>query len=142
MHLEIKENVLTSSIFSKLRPVEYFQEYDEADVDVALKNTLYSIIIYDDSTPIAMGRLVGDDRIAFFIKDVVVERHYRKKGIGNLVMEQLLNYINDKGCDNAYIGLMSTPNKEHFYEKFGFEKRPNGQHGHGMIKFLEKRSMS
>lgn len=141
MNLIFKENQLTSAVFTKLRPTELFQEYDQADVEIALKNTLYSIVIFDDTVPIAMGRIIGDDRISFFIKDVCVDAQYRKQGIGQLIMTYLLNYIELKGSHNAYIGLMSTPNKESFYEKFGFEKRPNQVHGHGMIKFLKKRSM-
>jgi len=140
--LEIKENALTPAIFSSLRPVEQFQVYQAEDIEIALKNTLYSIVIYHKEIPIAMGRIIGDDRITFIIKDVAVSSDYRKKGIGNLIMKYLLNYIQLKGSDCAYIGLMSTLNNEHFYEKFGFKKRPNDKQGHGMVKFLEKRSMS
>lgn len=142
MNLIFKENQLTSSIFNKLRPSELFQAYDQADVEIALINTLYSIVIYDDTEPIGMGRLIGDNRISFFIKDVSVVPGYRKQGIGQLIMKYLLKYIESNGSHNAYIGLMSTPNKEHFYEKFGFVKRPNESHGHGMIKFLQKGSIN
>lgn len=138
--LEVKENALTPAIFSSLRPVEQFQVYQEADIEIALKNTLYSIVIYHQTRPIAMGRIIGDDRITFFIKDVAVLSDYQKKGIGNLIMKHLLSYIESKGSDYAYIGLMSTLSNEHFYEKLGFRKRPNNQQGHGMVKFLDKRS--
>lgn len=142
MSLKVKEDALTPDIFTDLRPAEYFQKYEKEDIEIALRHTLYSVVIFDNETPIGMGRIVGDDRIAFFIKDVVVDSRYRKKGIGHLIMKQLMSYIEFKGCDNAYIGLMSTPNKEGFYEGFGFKKRPNDKHGHGMIKFLEKREIS
>lgn len=141
MGLVITENKLSADIFSKLRSAKYFQEYELSDIEIALNNTLYSIVIYDDKEPIGMGRIVGDDRIAFFIKDVVVDSLYRKKGIGHLIMKKLLQYIDFKGCDKAYIGLMSTPGKESFYRKYGFIERPNEDYGHGMIKFLEKRRM-
>lgn len=138
MNLQLIENRLTAEIFTKLRPSKYFQKYDSHDIEIALKNTLYSVIILSSNTPVGMGRVIGDNRIAFFIKDIVVDSKFRNKGIGYLIMQQLMSYIELKGCDNAYVGLMSTPNKEGFYEKFGFEKRPNDKYGHGMIKFLER----
>ena len=48
-----------------------------------------------------MGRIIGDDRIAFFIKDVVVHPDYQDEGIGKLVMDKLLNYIKIKGCEDC-----------------------------------------
>lgn len=138
MILDIRENELTPEQFILLREEKYFKKYSDSDVAISLNNTLYSVLVLHQLKPVAMGRIIGDDRIAFFIKDVVVHPDYQDEGIGKLVMDKLLNYIKIKGCEDAYIGLMSTPGKEFFYEKFGFIKRPNNHHGHGMIKFLKE----
>lgn len=74
----------------------------------------------------------------FFLKDIVVQNKYRKKGVGTLIVNLLMRYIAENGCNNAYIGLMSTPSKEEFYKKFGFIQRPNSDFGHGMVKYLNK----
>ncbi|MEH7385795.1 GNAT family N-acetyltransferase [Bacillus sp. JJ1521] len=130
------KNGLTPNIYFELRQKASFQEYSFHDVEIALKNTLFSIVIYEDDRPIGIGRVVGDDRIVFFIKDVVVDPEFRQRSIGKLVMESLLEYIEEKACSNAYVGLMATPNTEKFYEKFGFIQRPTDTLGHGMVKFV------
>lgn len=132
---KVIENALTPSIYENLREKVNFHKYNEEDVSIALKQTLYSIVVYDNDHPIGIGRIVGDDRIVFFIKDVVVDPDYQKNNIGRLIMESLLDYIKKKGCPSAYIGLMSTPNTEFFYEKFEFVKRPTESFGHGMVRY-------
>jgi len=136
MDVHIKKNTLNAKTFSLLREDEHFKEYPINDIEEALKNTLFSVLLLVDDEPAGMGRIVGDGRIAFFIKDVAVKDEYQNQGFGKIIMNHLLSYIEDKGCDNAYIGLMATPNKEYFYEKFDFIRRPNEKFGSGMVKFL------
>ncbi|HHW58467.1 MAG TPA: GNAT family N-acetyltransferase [Clostridia bacterium] len=137
--MKIEENGVTATIFTELRKNGPFVYYKENDINIALTNTLYNVVIYDDfSQPIGMARIVGDNRIAFFIKDFVVIPEKQRQGIGTLIMHYLFNYISKHACENAYIGLMSTPGKEGFYEKFGFIRRPNEQYGAGMVLYWNK----
>jgi GNAT superfamily N-acetyltransferase len=131
------KNNITSKQFIDLRKEGPFMQYEEVDVITALKNTLYSVVIYEDELAIGMGRVVGDGRISFFIKDIVVKKDHQGKGVGSLIMELLLDYIKANGARNAYIGLMSTVGLEGFYEKFGFIRRPNESFGAGMIMYLK-----
>lgn len=134
--LRAEVNALTPQIYAELRQKVGFQAYALEDVAEALDKTLFSIVIFDDDRPIGIGRIVGDDRIVFFIKDIVVDPEYQKQHIGYSIMQSLMQYIEKKACENAYVGLMATPNTERFYEKFGFIQRPNHDHGHGMVKFI------
>lgn len=138
MGLVIENNTLKSSDYMAIRSDVYFQKYKQEDVDISLRNSLFTVNVKDNGNTVAMGRIVGDDKTTFIIKDVVVDRAYRSAGLGKTVMKELMNYIKLKGCDKAYIGLFSTPNKEEFYEQFGFVKRPTSMYGHGMIKYLKK----
>jgi len=49
-----------------------------------------------------------------------------------------MRYIKRNACNNAVVGLMSAKNREGFYEKFGFWKRPNEHFGHGMMQFWKR----
>lgn len=133
--INVVENKLSVKDYTNLRKLAQFIEYKDKDIEVALKNTLYSITLYYENNPIGIARIVGDDRIVFFIKDVVVHPLYKSKHIGKLLMLYLFKYIEKKACMNAYIGLMATPNTEGFYEKLGFIRRPNEYHGAGMIMY-------
>ncbi len=136
--ISYKENSVDAKTFIMLRKNEPFMSYEEADVEVALRNSLYTVLALDGSKPIGMARVVGDGRIAFFIKDVVVKREYRRRKIGTGIMNRVLSYIRGVCCDNAYVGLMATPHKEPFYQQLGFTVRPNAEHGAGMLMYIRK----
>lgn len=136
-NLRIEENKLTADEFIYLRKFGPFISYEKEDVEIGLSNSLYSIAIYDKNILVGIARIVGDGRIVFFIKDVVVNPLYKGLGIGTLIIKQLFNYIERNACINAYIGLMATLNTEKFYERFGFIRRPNDNYGAGMVMFYK-----
>ncbi len=137
MNIRVEENGLTTDIYIHLRKKVGFKFYSAEDVEMALKKNLYSVVVYDGSRPIGIGRIVGDDRIVFFIKDIVVDPEYQKRNIGDLVMKNILRYVSQKACPGAYVGLMATTGTENFYRKLGFQTRPNETMGPGMIQFYD-----
>lgn len=106
-------------------------------VEEALKNTLYSLCIYDDNKLIGYGRIIGDKTIFLYIQDVMVIPEYQNKHIGTGIMENLLSQINEYKKINpdirTYLG--ASKGREPFYEKFGFISRPNEDLGSGMILY-------
>ena len=106
-------------------------------IDEALKNTLYSLCVYDDAKLIGYGRIIGDKTIFLYIQDIMVIPAYQNKHIGTKIMENLLKQINVYKKINpdirTYLG--ASKGKEPFYEKFGFISRPNGELGSGMILY-------
>lgn len=139
MKLRKVPNGLTPAIYHSLRDKVRFQSYADYDVAEALKRTLYSVVIYDVDRPVGISRVVGDGKIVFFIKDVVVDPEYQRRGIGKLLMKDLMHYVNQAGCTNAYVGLMCTPGTENFYNEFGFIRRPTEDLGSGMVQFIHTR---
>lgn len=91
----------------------------------------YAISVYDDNKIIGMARIVGDGSY-YTIYDVVVRREYQNKGIGSLIMKNLINYYESIKDDDTYLYLGASKNKESFYEKFGFKARPYDNIGAGM----------
>ena len=106
-------------------------------VEEALKNTLYSLCVYNDNKLIGYGRIIGDKTIFLYIQDVMVIPEYQNKHIGTGIMENLLSQINEYKKINpdirTYLG--ASKGKEPFYEKFGFISRPNEDLGSGMILY-------
>ncbi len=106
-------------------------------VEEALKNTLYSLCVYDDNKLIGYGRIIGDKTIFLYIQDIMVIPEYQHKHIGTGIMENLLNKITEykKINPNIRTYLGASKGKESFYKKFGFISRPNEELGSGMILY-------
>ena len=88
-----------------------------------MENTLFRISIYDNDKLIAMARLIGDKGLDYYIKDVVVIPEYQRKGVGRILIKELLKYINDNGIINTeiFVELCAMPEVNPFYKKFGFD---------------------
>ena len=101
--------------------------WDEApsyeQVDLAMKNTLFRVSIYDKDKLIAMARLIGDKGLDYYIKDVVVIPEYQSKGVGRLLINELLKFVNDNGIKGTdiYVELCAMPKVADFYRKCGFD---------------------
>lgn len=106
-------------------------------IDEALRNTLYSLCVYDDNKLIGYGRIIGDKTIFLYIQDIIVIPEYQSKHIGTGIMETLLKQIDEykKINPNIRTYLGASKGKEAFYEKFGFISRPNEDLGAGMILY-------
>jgi GNAT superfamily N-acetyltransferase len=93
--------------------------------------TSFAVSVYDDNRIVGMGRVLGDG-LHFTVYDVTVLSNYQSKGIGTIIMNTILYWF-DKQPDHPHLNLGSVKGKEGFYEKFGFQCRPFGEHiGAGM----------
>ena len=106
-------------------------------VDEALKNTLYSLCVYDDDKLIGYGRIIGDKTIFLYIQDIMVLPKYQSQKIGTKIMNMIIDRINEfkKVNPNIRTYLGASKNKENFYKKFGFKSRNDANLGDGMVLF-------
>ena len=89
-----------------------------------LKNSVTGVVALDrDDNVIAMGRIVGDAAIYFYIQDIVVAPNYQKHDIGTLILSNLFNYLKEHSPPKSFIGLFSVPDAVEFYKKFTLEQR-------------------
>ena len=137
MQIKIVERIPTSDEFNTLTDAVDWGKRDNKIVEEALKNTLYSICVYDGDKLIGYGRIIGDKTIFLYIHDVMVIPEYQGKKIGTKIMENLLEKIKEYKKVNPEIRtyLGASKGKEGFYEKFGFVSRPNNELGAGMILY-------
>ena len=89
---------------------------------LALENSIYRIGVYDGSKIVAMARMIGDRGLCYYIKDVIVHPEYQGRGIGRMLLENLLGFIRSSGipCTDISVELCAMPDKMPFYDKFGF----------------------
>ena len=70
--IKIKENNNDVQEFNYLYDAVGWGHYDEAISEIALKNTFYSVSVYDDDKIVGYGRLIGDQICFIYVQDVMV----------------------------------------------------------------------
>ncbi|MBQ8923228.1 MAG: GNAT family N-acetyltransferase [Lachnospiraceae bacterium] len=120
--LIIKHNELSAEEFILLWESVWGQGPSLEQTRLAMEHTLYRVSVFDDDKIVAMARVIGDMGLDYYIKDVVVRPEYQNKGIGRILINELLKYIGDNGVSDTdiFVELCAMPDKIPFYEKFGF----------------------
>ena len=138
MNIVYEENTLTAKQFLMLRESVGWNG-KEFQVEESLKFSLCNVAAKNGDEVIGMGRLVGDGFMYWYVQDVIVNPQYQGMGIGNEIMKNLMQYIENNSLPDTTvtIGLMAAKGKEGFYEKLGYFARPTETYGSGMMKFLE-----
>ncbi|MDE7310250.1 MAG: GNAT family N-acetyltransferase [Eubacterium sp.] len=137
--MEYKENALHYEDYCKLRESVEWLPYSKEQTQKALDNSLYTVIAVDDNQAIGMGRLIGDG-VYYLIADIVVHPDYQKQGVGNKIVNMIIEYV-EKATPiggRSSIQLIAVKGKEAFYEKMGFKIIPHEFCGSGMRKVIHK----
>jgi len=133
--IEIIEQIPSIDKYVNLINEVYSEKRDKKIVKQALENSMYCVCAYKNDELIGFGRIVGDGGIFLHLHDVIVKPSYQGQGIGKKIINKILDEIEKFKIINPDIRvyLFSNKDKERFYEKFGFIKRPNDEFGAGMI---------
>ncbi len=83
-----------------------------------LENVTVFVAVRKDSDLIGFGRAISDGIYRALIDDIIVDSSYRQKGIGKLIIINILKQLEDV----EEIFLNTKPDLEEFYMKFGFKK--------------------
>lgn len=135
MELKIFHRTPTVKEYNELRQLVEWPTFDPLLAKEGLSNSIFAVVILNENDLVlGMGRIIGDKAIYLHIQDVIVRPQFQGKGIGKLIMNELLKYIDKLGGSNTNIGLMSSVGREDFYKSFGFIPRPSDKFGAGMIK--------
>ncbi len=120
--LTLKYNELSAEEFIDLWESVWNNAPSVEQTKLALDNTVFRISVFDNDRIVAMARMIGDLGLNYYIKDVVVSPEYQHKGIGRLMINELLKYIDENGIKDTdiFVELCAMPDKIPFYEKFGF----------------------
>lgn len=88
----------------------------------SLDASLFGVVALDGDIAIGMGRIVGDGVLYFYIQDVAVEPTYQGRGIGQRILEALLDWIRATAPAHAFVGLFATDAALPLYERNGFSR--------------------
>lgn len=137
--MEYKENALHYEDYCKLRESVEWLPYLKEQAQKALDNSIYTVTAVADNHTIGMGRLIGDG-VYYLIADIVVHPDYQKQGVGNKIVNMIIEYVENATPigGRSSIQLIAVKGKEAFYEKMGFKIIPHEFCGSGMRKVIHK----
>lgn len=121
--LVVKYNELSAEDFISLWETVWGKGPSLEQTRLAMEHTLFRISVFDEDKIVAMARVIGDMGLDYYIKDVIVRPEYQSKGIGRMMIIELLKFINDNGISGTeiFVELCAMPDKIPFYKKFGFD---------------------
>ena len=85
-----------------------------------VENSFSFVIVKTGDIIIGMGRAISDGVSDAYIQDVTVHQDWRGKGLGKAIIRQLMQNLKDAGLQ--WIGLISEPGYQGFYNSLGFSE--------------------
>lgn len=94
---------------------------DLSKAELALKNSLFIVSLWDNDKLIGFGRIVGDQGITYIVSDIMVDPDYQRKGLGKIIMKEIDYYLEQNTDRYAYVCLIANKPADRLYSQFGFE---------------------
>ncbi len=120
--LRVKRNALKATEFLLLWRSVWSNPPSLAQTELALEHSVYTLSVFDGEKPVAMARMIGDLGLCYYIKDVVVRPEYQNKGIGKMLVGDMLRYVRKNGVPGTdiMVELCALPEVAPFYDELGF----------------------
>ncbi len=137
--ITIKENELTLEDYLSIRAAVNWKKLKPQQAQKAIDNSILTVTAYMDDEIVGMGRIVGDGAVICYIQDLVVLPGHQKQGIGKIIINHLIAYVDSlkEPGSEMMLCLMCAKGREKFYEGAGFIARPTDSLGPGMIMYLK-----
>jgi len=118
----VRHNALTAEEFIYLWNSVWDGAPTHEQTALAMEHSLLRVSVYDGDRIVAMARMIGDLGLCCYVKDVVVHPDYQRRGIGRLLVSELIGFVKRSGVPGTTISmeLCAMPDKMPFYEKYGF----------------------
>ena len=131
MVFKVKYQFPTNEEFNELFESVGWGNREDDKINKHREKSDFAVCVYSDDEIIGMARVVGDGSY-YTVYDVVTKKSYQGKGIGTILMNEVVAWYKSIEDDDTYLYLGASYQKESFYEKFGFKTRPYKGIGAGM----------
>ena len=111
----------TPEEFVKLRKIAGLQPKKITSAEKGIYNSLFWVTVRRRGKLIGMGRVVGDGGTVVQIADIAVDPKYQRMGYGELILNNIKDYILAEIPDDAFVCLFSEKAAITFYGSKEFE---------------------
>jgi len=126
--MEIKVNITKTADIEQLKQLYreagwWNEEIDNTDPDLInkiIQGSFCFAVASIDGKIVGMGRAISDGVCDSYIQDVMVLNEFRGRGIGDMILGEIIKYLKDKKI--SWISLVSEPEAVSFYQKYGFSQ--------------------
>ncbi|KZO96866.1 hypothetical protein CALVIDRAFT_536785 [Calocera viscosa TUFC12733] len=73
-----------------------------------------------DPRAVGIGRLIGDSALFLQIVDIAVLPAHQKRGLGKLIMRELMRWVEEHVPETGYVSLIADGEARRLYSGFGF----------------------
>ncbi len=121
--------------YNSVRAAAGLGERDPGAAALGLTNTLFGVCVESSERVVGIGRIIGDGGLFFQIVDVAVVPERQGEGLGTLVMEALVSWLEGNASIGAYVQLVAAEGTTGFYERHGFRIRTPEASGMSFMTF-------
>ena len=119
--MNISYNAPSAMEYVSLRLKTGMGTKDLSKAEIALKNSLFIVTLWDEDRLIGFGRIVGDEGITYVVSDIMVDPGYQGKGLGKIIMKEIHSYLEQNTDQYAYVCLIANKPADKLYSQFGFD---------------------
>lgn len=116
MDLSVIHQYLTNSYWAKGISLDTVKE--------SVDNSLCFGVFLESGEQVGFARVITDKATFAYLGDVFILRDYRTKGLGKLLMKEVLSHPDLQGLRRM---ILATRDAHSLYEKFGFTSLANPQ---------------
>ncbi|RZJ66797.1 MAG: N-acetyltransferase [Flavobacterium sp.] len=118
--MEISNEIIPVEAYRELRVGSGLSPKSLHAAQIGLKNSLHSVQIIHEGQTIGIGRIVGDGGCFCQIVDICVLPGFQGRGIGRMIMQDLMKFVDEQLPESCYISLLADGDADKLYSKFGF----------------------
>ena len=85
-----------------------------------LPNSLFAVQVLLGDDVVGMGRIIGDGGCFYQVVDIAVLPAHQGKGLGKLIMREIMRYIDSEVPPSAYVSLIADGQAQDLYAQFSF----------------------
>lgn len=122
-NIEILHSAPSPEEYNVLRIKAGLSPKNISGAKIALQNSTFVVTLRNtsDKQLIGMGRIIGDGGCFFQIVDIAVDPIYQGKGLGKLIMAEIINYLDENAPKDSYVSLIADIPADNLYKKYGFD---------------------